>query len=217
MTTHNLKVDKREITGKKVKNLRRDGLLPGNIFGKKIKSQAVQVASKEFAKVYEEVGETSIIDLTLDSVNIPVLVSGLQLNPVTGDFLHIDFRQVNLKEKITATVPIELVGVAPAEKNGLGILVQQLNEVEVEALPTDFPENIEVDVSNLVEVDQSISVGDLKYDKAKLTLAANEEQLVAIITPLQKEEVPVEVPVAEEAEAKPVEETGPEGEIKAES
>ena len=217
MTTHNLKVDKREITGKKVKNLRRDGLLPGNIFGKKIKSQAVQVASKEFAKVYEEVGETSIIDLTLDSVNIPVLVSGLQLNPVTGDFLHIDFRQVNLKEKITATVPIELVGVAPAEKNGLGILVQQLNEVEVEALPTDFPENIEVDVSNLVEGDQSISVGDLKYDKAKLTLAANEEQLVAIITPLQKEEVPVEVPVAEEAEAKPVEETGPEGEIKAES
>lgn len=195
-----LKAEERKVCGRKVKTVRAQGLIPGNVFGKKMKSQAVQVDKKEFESVYSEVGETGLVTLQLGKDELPVLVSNVQKHPVSDDFIHIDFRQVDLKAKITAEVPVEIVGESPAEKQAIGTVVQYLNQVEVEALPTDLPEKFEVDTSILVEVDQAIYVKDLKVDASKIEIKTNPEEIVAKVEPPQKEEV-VEEPVAAEGEA----------------
>lgn len=187
MTTQTLTAEERTITGRKVKALRRDGVIPGNIFGKDVKSYAVSVPSDAFRKVYEEAGETGIIELSVGKKTNPVLIANVQKHPVTGNTLHIDFRQVDLTKKITATVPVEIIGESPAEKSGLGTVVQQILELEVEALPTDLPENFEVDVTSLTEVDSAIYVKDLKFDKTKVTLDAEEDQIIAKVEPPQEE------------------------------
>lgn len=198
-----LKVEKRIITGRKVKSLRKEGLLPANVYGKKIASQALQVPVKEFLVVYEKVGETGLVELNIDNEIKPVLITNLHTHPVSDLPLHADFRQVDLKEKIQAAVPVEIAGESPAEKSGAGILVQQLNEIEVEALPTDLPEKFVVDVSKLENVDDAIAVKDLSVDRSKITILVEEEQIVVKVEPLAAEEV---APVPEEA---PVEEGAP--------
>ena len=212
MTTakFSLKASQRDVFGRKVKRSRKEGLIPANIFGKKIKSEAVFVNNKEFVEVFEKAGETQIIHLN----DKPVLVSGLQVDPVTSDYLHIDFRQVDLTEKIVAKVPVELVGESPAEKQSIGTVVHQLSEIEVEALPTELPEKIEVDISSLVEVDQTIFVKDLKVDK-KVTVKTDPESIVVKVEPPIKEEV-VEAPAPVEGEVLAEGEVPVEGDVLAE-
>lgn len=193
--TYKLTAEPRSLTGRKVKALRASGLVPGNVFGKDIKSYAIQLPAKEFNKVYEEAGETGIVELTTGKKTVPVLVSNVQYHPVYDGVVHVDFRQIDLTKKVTATVPVEMVGESPAEKSGIGTVVQQITELQVEALPTDLPEKFEVDVSGLVDVDAALFVKDLKYDKAKVTLEAEGEQIVVKVEPPQKEEV---IPVAAE-------------------
>jgi len=216
-----LKADKRQILGRKVKKLRVEGILPANLYGAKIKSQAIGIPLKEFNQIYKNVGETGIVELAIgDGQPKAVLIHNVQKDPVFGQPLHVDFRQVDLKQKITATVGVELIGKAPAENVG-GILVQILNEVEVEALPTDLPEKITADVSNLAEINQSITVADLVYDKTKVTLKVDDPKaLVAKIEPPAKEEVevkPAEVPAEGEVAAEGKPEEGKPGEAKPEA
>lgn len=202
MISITLKSTKREMFGRKVKRLRKEGLIPANIFGNKIKSHAISVDSKEFAEVFKKAGETQIINLEDKSV----LVSNLQTDPISGDVIHIDFRQVDLKEKIEAKVPIEIEGESPAEKQNIGTVVQQIHEIEVEALPADLPEKIVIDASILIVVDQAIYVKDLKVSP-KVEIKTDMESIVIKVEPPTKEEVVV-APVVEtpvEGEAKPVE------------
>lgn len=192
-----LNSEKRVVFGRKVKQLRSKGLIPANIFGKKIKSEAITVNLKEFEKVFKEAGETQIIDLSGKSV----LVSNITIDPVMDTYLHIDFRQVDLTERIEAKVPVEIEGESPAEKQSIGTVVQQIDEIEVEALPADLPEKILVDISILAEVDQAIYVKDLKVD-SKVKVLTDKESIVLKVEPPQKEEEPqvvAEVP-AEGAE-----------------
>ncbi len=200
MTAPKLNARKREIFGRKVKKLRQEGSLPANLFGKKTKSLSLQVDLKDFAKVYKDVGETGMVDLLIEGEkeSRPILISEVQVHPVNGWFLHADFRQVVLTEKIEATIPVELIGEAPAETQKLGILVQMLSEIEVEALPTDLPEHFQIDVSKLERVDEVILVKDIKVDRSKVEIKAEENQIVAKIEPLAKEEE-VAPPPAEEA------------------
>jgi len=194
-----LKSEKRDLVGRKVKNLRKVGKIPANIFGKNVTSEAITVDAKEFAEAYKKSGETQLIDMGGRSV----LVSKIQYHPVSREILHVDLRQVDLKEKIEAMVPVELTGESPAEKQSLGTVVQQLDEIQVEALPTDLPEKIVVDQSVLVEVDQAIYVKDLKVD-SKVDVLTDAESIVAKVEPPQAEEV-VEAPVATEGEAQAAE------------
>jgi large subunit ribosomal protein L25 len=196
-----LKAAEREVTGRKVKNLRSSGLVPANIFGKKVKSLSIQVDRKEFEAVYKEAGETGLIDLEVGSSVKPVLVHGVQINAKTDELLHVDFLQVDLKAKVSAQVPVELVGESPATKQGIGTVVQQVNEIEVEALPADLPEKFEVDVEVLTEVDQAIYIKDLKFDKSKVEILSDIESIVAKVEPPQKEEVQPEPEVSAEGEA----------------
>jgi len=203
MANIKLQAVSRKVFGRKVKSLRKEGILPANIYGKKIKSTSVQIDLKEFEKVYKEAGETSLIDLVVDKKVHPVLVSDIQVNPVDSSFYHVDFKEVDLKEKVSAQVPVEVVGESPAEKQGLGILVQLVEEVEVEALPTDLPEKFEVDVSKLEEVDASIHIKDIKSGD-KVEILDDAEQIVVKIDALREEEVEEE-PVATEAEGQDAE------------
>lgn len=190
----------RKVSGRKVKSLRAQGLLPANVYGKKIKSEAVQVGLKEFSKVFTEAGETGLVNLVIKNGKTQekaVLISNVQLNPVSDIPIHVDFRQVDLTEKITAEVPVEITGESPAEKQSLGTVVQYLDEIEVEALPTDLPEKFMIDVSSLAEVDQAVFAKDLQYDKSKVNLKIAPEEIVVKVEPPQKEEVVAPPPAAE--------------------
>jgi len=197
MATKTLKAQARKIAGRKVKNLRKTGILPGNVYGKKVKSVSVQVGLKDFENVYKEVGETGLVELELGKEKRPVLIHNLQLNPVTDAPVHVDFLQVDLKEKVSAEVPVELTGESPAEKQALGTVVLMLNEIEVEALPSDLPEKFEIDRGTLTEVDQVVKVADLKVDRSKVEIKMGEEEIVVKVEPPQKvEEVAPPAPEA---------------------
>jgi large subunit ribosomal protein L25 len=204
-----LKAEKRDILGKKVKKLRRDGFLPANIYGKDMKSTPIQIALVDFQKIYSEVGETGIIDVTVDNTAHPSLIKNLQWNYQAHLPLHADFFKVNLKEKIKAMVPVTLTGEAMAVKENVGTLLHILNEIEVEALPEELPDGIEVDITNLAQVDDQILVSDVKAPTG-VAFVTDQGQLVAKIAELV---APEPEPVVEEvAEG---EET-PEGEAKEE-
>jgi len=201
-----LNTKSRDVLGRKIKKLRQQGILPGNVFGKKIKSEAVQVELADFEVVYKAAGETGLVTLVLEKDEKPVLIHNFQVHPVTGEALHVDFLQVDLKEKVEADVPVEVIGESPTEKQGLGTVVQYVNEITVEALPTDLPEKFEIDVTELVEVDQAIHVKDIKVDRSKIDIKTDAEQIIVKVEPPQKEEV-VEAPVAAEGTEAPGEAT----------
>ncbi|OGM02594.1 hypothetical protein A2115_01085 [Candidatus Woesebacteria bacterium GWA1_41_8] len=196
MKTITLKAEQRKLTGRKVKRLRKDGILPANIFGKNEKSQSLQVDLKQFEQVFKQAGETNLVELMVGSKKTPTLIHNIQTDPVSDIPLHVDFLQVNLKEKVVAQVPVELVGESPAEKQGLGTAVQYIDEVEVEALPQDLPDQFEVDLSKLTEVDQFVAIKDLKV--ASGVEVKNDKDQIIVKVEQQREEEEVEV-VAPEA------------------
>lgn len=189
MANTKLTATERKVLGRKVKFLRAEGQLPANVYGKKVKSVAVAVALGDFSKVFAEEGETGLIDLTVGKEVKPVLISNVQKDPVSDMPIHVDFLQVDLNEKVGAQVPVELVGESPAEKQGLGTVVQITLELEVEALPANLPENFEIDVSILEKVDDAIAVKDIKVDPSKVEIKADPDQLVAKLEELREEEV----------------------------
>ncbi len=209
-----LETEKRKITGGKVKALRQEGLLPANIYGKSIKSLSVQADLTVVEKIFNEVGETGLVNLKVkgEKKDRPVLFHNPQFHPVTDSLLHIDFYQVDLTQKVSADVSIETDGQSPAVDQGKGILVQFLNEIEVEALPADLPEKFIIDLSKLESVDDTITIGDLKAS-AKVKINAEKDQVVAKITAQQEEVVEAPVETGEEAtETEATTETPAEGE-----
>ena len=180
-----LHAEERKILGKKVKKLRREGKLPAHVFGKGVEGENVILSAKDFLKTFEQAGETGLIDLKIGTERVrPVLIREVQYNPVSGDLIHVDFYQVNLSEKVKVSVPLILIGEEPAGvKLGEVIVLQTLNEIEVEALPTDLVEKIEVDITSLKVIDDAITVGSLNYDRDKLTIFVDPEEVVVKLAP----------------------------------
>ena len=208
-----LNVDPRSVLGKKVKILRRQRIIPANIFGRDLKSKSIQVEEKQFGKAFKQAGETGLLEVKLKEETYPSLISNIKRDPVSGKVIHVDFHKVNLKEKITARVPVKLVGESPAEKSGVGLILHTLSEVEVEALPTDLPHELEVDIETLIEVGQSVLVKDLKIDQSKVEVKNDlEEVVVNVQTAEMKEEEPQAEVSPEEVEATAEKGEEPEGE-----
>ena len=210
MKREKLRVEKRKILGKKVKKLRREGTLPANIYGRDIKSIAVQLPQKDFDKVFKEAGETGLVDVMVDSQTIPVLIHNVQTDYL-GNYLHADFYKVNLKEKVKTMVPISIVGEPKAVVDKVGLLMNILSEVEVEALPEQLPENIEVNVENLAAVDEQITVGDIKAPQGVAILTDPGQVIVkigALISKEAEELAAQEQAAAEEAKAEAAAEEG---------
>lgn len=217
-----LQAEERKLLGKKVKNLRKDGKLPGHVFGKGVETEHVSVDGKTFLKTFKEAGETGLIDLKIGAEKVrPVMVRGVQFDPVSGEPIHIDFYQVNLTQKVKVPVPLILVGEQPESVHlGETIVLQTLNEIEVEALPTDLVENIEVDISSLKNIDDAITVGQLSYDRSKLTIHTPEEEIVVKLAPavtaemeklLEEEAAEAAAAAAEAGVEAPTEEAAPAG------
>lgn len=204
-TRSELKVAPREVIGKKVKVLRLGGLTPANIYGHNVESQAIQVATEELKQVLKSAGRNEIVYLRLDGDDPrPTFVRDVQQHPVTDVILHVDFLQISLREKVRADVPIHLVGVSPAVDTFGGILMHGLDHVTVEALPTEVPSSLEIDVSPLAEINQALHVSDLDVPDG-VTLLTDVEQVIAKVAPPAVEpieEVPEEE-AAEEGEAAP--------------
>lgn len=187
MKRFKLAVEERKVVGKKVKKLRKEGLLPANIYGKGVKSLSVQAPYKEFEKVYKEAGETGIVDVDVNGEIRPSLIHNVQQDYYKHTLLHADFFQVNLKEKVKTTVRIVTIGEPKAVSEKLGILLQPLSEVEIEALPTDLPDKIEVQVEPLAELNAQITVGEIKAP-AGVTILTDASQVVAKIGELISKE-----------------------------
>ncbi len=175
-------------------------LLPGVVFGKETKSVPVTVKKLDFERAYRKSGESTLIDLYVENEKVPrpILVSEIQFEPATGQPIHVSFHQVVLKEKVSARVPIVVIGEALAVKNGLGVLLTLLDEVEVEAYPRDLPKEFVVDVNGLTEVGQGIEIKDLKVGP-KVEIKAEPDELVVKIDYLAKEEEVVVAPTEAEA------------------
>lgn len=180
-----LQAEERKVLGKKVKVLRRQGKLPAHVFGKGVEGENVLLITKDFLKTFQQAGETGLIDLKIGKERVrPVLIREVQYNPVLGEAIHVDFYQVNLTEKVKVAVPLVLIGDDPETvKLGEAIVLQTLNEVEVEALPTDLVEKIEVDITPLKAIDDIITVAQLNFDRNKLTISVSDEEIVVKLAP----------------------------------
>jgi large subunit ribosomal protein L25 len=197
-----LVVTPRTVLGKKVKTLRQDGITPANIYGHGIPSLAVQVATADLARTIRIAGRNTMLQLHVEGEKKrrPVFFRDVQRNPTTDEFLHVDFYQVSLKEKIRLEVPLIMVGEAPAVSVHQGILLQSVNALTIEGLPTDLPPHIEVDVSGLEEIDDSVHVKDLDVSP-DVTLMVDPELVVAkVAAPRLVEEEEVEEEEVEEEE-----------------
>ncbi len=203
---HTITATKRTITGKKTKQLRKEGLLPANIYGKAVESTAIQLPVKEFFSLFKTVGETGLVYVQLDGQEKPTLIQNVQYDFLTHEPIHADFYQVNLKEKVKAMIPVELIGEAKAEGEKVGMLLHTLNEIEVEALPDRLPEKFEVDVTNLAALNDQITVADIKASEG-VTILTNSEEVIAKIAEL----------VSQEAEEQAVEEAAAQTEAQAET
>ncbi len=185
-----LHVSTRELMGKKSRFLRRQGITPVHLFGYDTEPMALQCETVQLKQVLKTAGKTKLVGLRVDKHKKPrnVVVREVQKNAISGELVHVDFFQVSMEEKIKVDVPVVLVGEAPALKVKTNTMAQDLAAVEVECLPDRIPESIQVDVSILVEDDQSIQVKDLVLGEGVVALS-NPEQVVVRIAPLQIEKV----------------------------
>jgi len=205
----------REKFGKKNKQIRREKKLPAVVFKKGTESISLTIDLIQFTKVFKEVGETSLIDLKIGKDTKKVLVTEVQFDPVTDLPMHANFHEVDLKEKITAEIPVIVTGEEECSviKNGEGMLLIVLDHIEVEALPTDLPPEFTVDISKLTEVEQTVTVGELEYDKEKVEITEHEsDDIVIKIDYAQMAEEPEEEEVSEEEALEAIEVTEESGE-----
>jgi large subunit ribosomal protein L25 len=190
----------RTVLGKKVRFMRRKGVVPANVFGHNVESLALEVEATALERALARAGTNALINLNIDGADgtRPVLVRGYQRKPSTSQLLHVDLYQVSMTEKIRTEVPLVFIGTAPGVSLG-GVLLKNIDAVEIECLPGDLMSAIEVDLSGLAEVGQGISVSDLKIGEA-ITIITNGETVVAkVMAPEKEEEVVAEAPAAEAA------------------
>lgn len=213
MAAIKIQVEKRTGLGKnKVDKIRDKDMVPGVLYGKGEDTKHVQVDRRMFEKVYRSAGMSTLIDLELDGEVAPVLIKEVQMHPFKNEYLHVDFQQLNMDETVKLTLPITLVGRENIQHQP-SVLVQQLDEIEIECLPKDIPEDIVVDVSN-IDFTTPIFVSDLEIFKNEDIVIFREadDVIASLIEPteevieeeeeevLEADEVPVIGEEDEEAE-----------------
>ncbi|MCS7093005.1 MAG: 50S ribosomal protein L25 [Patescibacteria group bacterium] len=177
-----LKVEKRTLFGKKAKKLIKEGYTLGNIYGRNFPSTAVSIPKKEFLRVYRVVKETGVFYLEIDGQELSVMVKDVQRHQVTDEIIHIDFRKIDLNEKIETEVPIKIIGQSKAVAEKGGVLLTQTNSITIEALPEKIPQVIEIDISSLKEIGQQIKVADLDSSAEYKIKAPLEKVIVSVVS-----------------------------------
>jgi large subunit ribosomal protein L25 len=205
-----LKAKKRTIFGKKNKALRQEGLIPAILYGKKTEACPLEIKAQDFNNVYKKSGDTNIIDLIFEDQGKEqvknVLVQDIKNHFLNGLPMHIDFYEVEMDKLIKSHIPIAFTGESPAVNKG-GILIKSMSEIEVEALPKDLPHEIPVDISVLIDFDQTIYVHDINFPSEVKVLVDQDTPIASISEPISEEELEKEL-----GEAKSVEEVEVAGE-----
>jgi len=191
----NLQASKR----KKQEKLDPNFFIPAILYGKNVENISLKVKKNEFDKVWEEAGESNLIDLKVDDNKIKVLIKEVQYHPVKYLPAHIDFYQVNMKEKISTEIPLEFIGESKAVKELGGLLMKYTDVVEVKCLPGDLLDHIDVDISLLKSFDESIHMKDLNLPESMELLRDPEEIVVNVIAPKSQEEIDKEEQAEKEA------------------
>ena len=189
-----LSVQNRDEISKNIKEVREKGYILAELYGHKMENKHLAVKKEDFRKAHKEAGESSVINLVLDGKKIPALIHEVKLDYVSGETQHVDFYGVRMDEKITAGVAFEFIGESPAVKTHGGVVNKNIQEIEVEALPSDLPHSILVDISTLTEIGQTIYIKDLSLPKGVEVLVDPETAVVGIAAPRVEEVVPV-IPV----------------------
>lgn len=196
-----LTAEKREVTGKAVARLRREGLLPAVVYGHGVESESLQVDARAFDLLRRQAGRNALVDLHVGNGQArPVLVNGIQEHPVTRKPLHIDFFVVRMTEELTVDVRIVTVGLSEAVDKLGGTLLHLFDSIKVRALPADLPQSVELDVTPLATFDDALHVSDIPLPP-NVTLVTELTEVVAKVQPPRIEEEPVvAAEAAEEAE-----------------
>lgn len=192
--------EKREVLGKKNKRLFDEGYIPAVVYNSKGDSTNIKITRSFATKIMSEVTSATVLDAEYDGKDMKVIVKEIDVNPFTERIRHIAFFEIDEKQEMTFTIPFRIVGVAPAVKNNLGILVEVLSSIDVRGKLSDLVPFIEIDVTKLEHPGQSISLDDLDLPKSLELLNEDlAETTVVTITELQ-EEMAIEEPEAEEEE-----------------
>jgi large subunit ribosomal protein L25 len=173
--------------------IRKAGKMPAVFYGKKEASTPIMLSYAVFEKTLKDAGESTILHLTGDDVDVDVLIHDVDLDPVTDKPRHADFYAIEKGKKLEIEVPIEFIGVAPAVKDLGGILVKVMHEVEISALPKDLPQKLEVDISSLIAFDSIITAKDIKLPEGVELKVKLEDVVASVYEP--KEEVAEVAPV----------------------
>ncbi len=187
-----LDVEKRD-TKTKLDQIRKAGKIPAVFYGKKEKSTPIALSFPIFEKTLKEAGESTILHLKGDGIDVDVLVQDVDLDPVTDKPRHVDFYAIEKGKKLEIKIPLEFVGVAPAVKDLGGILVKVMHEIEIEALPKDLPHNLEADISMLATFDSVVTAGSIKLPEGVTLITKADEVVASVYEP--KEEVAEVAPV----------------------
>jgi large subunit ribosomal protein L25 len=198
-----LEAKKRTIKGKQVNSLRRQGLLPGIIYGKVGKEQIepimIQLDLHDASQIIKTLTGSSLVSVDVEGEKYPVILREIQKDIIFGTLRHVDFMAVSMTETLQTAVQIELIGQAPAETNLAAVVVTGISELEIECLPQDLPERIEVDATVLVDIDSAIYVRDLILSE-NITVLTDPDELIAGVTYVAIEEEPEEEEEEELAE-----------------
>ncbi len=185
-----MNVASRTDLGKQAKHLHERGEIPAVVYGHGIESRAVRMARSDFLKIYRTAGTSSLIDLTVDSASsVKALIQEVQVNPISMEPYHVDFRQVRMDEALVVDVPLAFVGEAPAVKELAGTLVHPIPSVKVSCLPADLPHEIAVDLAALKTFDDAITVGTLLLPKGVKVLDDPNVTIAVVTPPLTEEQL----------------------------
>jgi len=194
-----LKATKRDVIGKQVKAMRREGKLPAVIYGRHLEPISIALEAHGAGLALAKVTASSLVTIDVDGTEYPALVRERQRDYIKGNLTHVDFLAVDMNETLRTSVGLAFVGVSPAVKDYNGILVHNLERLEVECLPGDLPERINVDIAMLKQIGDLIRVRDLPVSD-KVRILADPEETIAVVT-ITKEEAAVPGAVAAEGAA----------------
>jgi len=208
MESIELETTRREMLGKEVRSLRRQGIMPVHLFGHGIESLSLQCDATSLQQTLSRAGQTRLIDLKIHGEKRPrpVVVRGVHREPVRGGLLHVDFFQVSMKERVKIDVPLILVGEAPILKSRENMIVQELNTLAVECLPASIPGSLELDISSLSQPEQVLRVKDIEVNE-DVTVQDDVEHVVVRVT--LRQIAKIEEPVIAEAEVESEEAPSP--------
>ena len=212
-----LNIVPREVVGKKVKSLRKQGMVPASLYGPKYASQNMAVEAVSFKRVFKDAGYSNLIEADVEGGEAEkLLLKEVQKNPVTDEVLHVSFYVTDKNTEITSEVPVDIVCKSKAEDLGTGFIINSTDSVIVNCLPANLPDHFEVDISNLENIGDTITIGDLKLPAGvELDSSMDKDTPIVSVVGAQKEEVIAEVVAPTlDADGNPIVVEGAEGEAK---